>query len=109
MKGMISKMGNTSYTPPRRPPMSAQERKRALELSEAHEGDIDFSDIPKTTPQMWEGAVRGRFYRPVKAQVTLRLDANILDWFKRHTPKGYQTDINRVLSEYVAKQQKKAG
>ena len=42
-------------------------------------------------------------------QVTLRVDSHTLDWFKRHTPKGYQTDINRVLSEYVAEQEKKAG
>ena len=53
--------------------------------------------------------MRGRFFRPVKQQVTLRLDSNTLDWFKRRTPKGYQTDINRVLAEYVAAQQKKAG
>jgi uncharacterized protein (DUF4415 family) len=50
------------------------------------------------------------FFRPVKAQTTLRIDSDVLDWFRRNAPngKGYQTDINRVLREYVAEQVKKA-
>lgn len=97
------------YTPPPAAPISAAERKRLLAQSETDEDAIDFTDIPASTDTTWDNAVRGRFYRPVKQQVTLRLDSNILDWFKRHTPKGYQTDINRVLAEYVAEQQRKAG
>jgi uncharacterized protein (DUF4415 family) len=89
--------------------MTAEERKRLLELSETYEGQIDFSDIPPIPEGAFKNAVRGRFYKPIKQQVTLRLDSNVLDWFKRNTPKGYQTDINRVLSDYVARQGKKAG
>jgi len=47
---------------------------------------------------------RGAFFRPVKQQITLRLDADIIDWFKRH-PKpdaGYRTSINPAPREYVA-------
>ncbi len=47
---------------------------------------------------------RGAFFRPVKQQITLRLDADIIDWFKRH-PKpdaGYRTSINQAPREYVA-------
>jgi len=91
------------------PPITDEERKQLLKLSEENESDIDFSDVPPIPEEAWKNAVRGRFYRPVKQQVTLRLDSNVLDWFKRNTPKGYQTDINRVLSEYVDKQRKKAG
>jgi len=49
-------------------------------------------------------------YRPAKQQTTLRLDADILDWFKRHAKngKGYQTDINKALRAYVVAQEKKA-
>jgi uncharacterized protein (DUF4415 family) len=97
------------YTLPKAPAISPEERKRLLALSEANEEDIDFSDIPASTDDTWRNAVRGRFYRPTKQQVTLRLDSNTLDWFRRHTPKGYQTDINRVLADYVAEQEKKAG
>jgi uncharacterized protein (DUF4415 family) len=51
----------------------------------------------------WSGAKRGLFYRPVKQQLTLRLDADVVAWFKRHTTtkEGYQTRINRALREYV--------
>jgi len=52
----------------------------------------------------WSGARRGVFYRPVKQQLTLRLDADLIDWFKRRAPAGagYQTRINSALREYVA-------
>ncbi len=62
---------------------------------------IDLSDIPEVRD--WSGAKRGLFYRPVKQQLTLRLDADVVAWFKRHARggRGYQTDINRALREYV--------
>ena len=41
---------------------------------------IDTSDIPEITD--WSGAEIGKFYRPVKQQVTLRIDADVLEWFK---------------------------
>lgn len=44
-----------------------------------------------------------KFYRPIKQQITLRLDADVINWFKTHHPKdeGYQTSINRALREYI--------
>ena len=62
---------------------------------------IDTSDAPELRD--WSGAERGLFYRPVKRQLTLRLDADVIAWFKRHTrpDEGYQTHINRALREYV--------
>ena len=43
------------------------------------------------------------FYRPVKQQITLRIDADIIAWFKAHAHdgRGYQTDINGALREHV--------
>lgn len=55
---------------------------------------INLEDVPEATD--WSGAVRGRFYRPVKRQVTLRLDADVLEFFKA-TESHYQTAINKVL------------
>ena len=55
---------------------------------------IDFSDIPEITD--WSSAVVGKFYRPIKTPVTLRLDADVLAWLKSQGP-GYQTRINRML------------
>ena len=62
---------------------------------------IDTSDAPELLD--WSGAKRGVFYRPVKQQLTLRLDADVIAWFKSHTKssEGYQTRINRALREYV--------
>jgi len=81
------------------------EQKAELEsLAPLPEEEIDASDIPEQRD--WSGARRGIFYRPVKRQITLRLDADLIDWFKRH-PKhrtGYQTRINQALREYVAQQ-----
>jgi uncharacterized protein (DUF4415 family) len=70
-------------------------------LAALPDGAIDTSDAPELRD--WSGAKRGVFYRPVKQQLTLRLDADVVDWFKRHTTsdEGYQTRINRALREYV--------
>jgi uncharacterized protein (DUF4415 family) len=48
----------------------------------------------------WMVAERGEFYRPVKEQITLRLDKDVLAWFKAGG-EGYQTRINEALREYV--------
>ena len=60
----------------------------------------DTRDIPEVRD--WTGARRGAFYKPVKQQLTLRLDADVVDWFKRQG-EGYQTRINKALREYVGR------
>ena len=62
---------------------------------------IDTSDIPEIVN--WGDARRGQFYRPVKKQITLRLDADVLAWFKGKVPggRGYQTEINRALRQHL--------
>jgi uncharacterized protein (DUF4415 family) len=67
-------------------------------LAAMKDEDIDFSDIPEILD--WTGAVRGKFYRPVKKQVSLRIDADVLEWFKHNHPK-YQSAINTALRQYV--------
>jgi len=59
---------------------------------------IDTSEIPETAN--WDAAEVGRFYRPVKKKLTIRLDADVIDWFKRHSP-HYQTAINKALREFI--------
>ena len=70
-------------------------------LAVQSDGATDTTDAPELLD--WSGAKRGLFYRPVKQQLTLRLDADVVAWFKRHTDsnEGYQTRINRALREYV--------
>ena len=64
--------------------------------------EIDTRDMPEVRD--WSGARRGVFFRPIKKQLTLRIDADVIAWFKSHMPhgEGYQTRINRALREYVA-------
>jgi uncharacterized protein (DUF4415 family) len=56
--------------------------------------EIDTSDIPEMTD--WSGALVGKFFRPIKEPVTIRIDADVLDWLKSKG-KGYQTRINQLL------------
>ena len=67
-------------------------------MQQKEDKDIDFSDIPEILD--WSGAVRGKLYRPIKQHVTLRLDADVLEWFKHKHPK-YQTAINAALRQYI--------
>ena len=70
---------------------------------------IDTTDIPEVSAEAWHHASRPGLYRPLKKPVTLRLDADIVTWFKEHTQdRGYQTEINRVLRRYVAENEARA-
>jgi uncharacterized protein (DUF4415 family) len=94
-----------------RKPLTQEQIDRLKVLADLPDSEIDFSDIPPLTDAFFENAVQGMMYRRMhKQQTTLRLDADILDWFKRHAKngKGYQTDINKALRAYVVAQEKRA-
>lgn len=75
----------------------SEEHRRELEaLASRPDEEIDFSDIPEWTDQMFARAVQGKFYRPTKAQLTVRLDNDVLAWLKAKG-RGYQTRINAIL------------
>lgn len=63
-------------------------------LDRMKDSDIDYSDIPPLDKTFLKKATAA--WPPVKKQLTIRLDADVLDWLKRHG-KGYQTRINRIL------------
>ncbi len=81
--------------------LSPEQRTELEALAALPEDKINTRDIPEQRD--WSGARRGALFRPVKQQITLRLDADIIDWFRRHPApnEGYQTSINRALREYV--------
>ncbi len=58
------------------------------------DSEIDLSDIPEIKD--WSKAVVGRFYRPIKQSLTVRVDADVVAWLKSGG-KGYQTRINSIL------------
>jgi uncharacterized protein (DUF4415 family) len=67
-------------------------------LASLPDRQIDTSDVPELPPSAWKNAVRGRFYRPVKQAVSLRLDADVVAWLKQ-PGKGYQTSTYLHKSE----------
>ena len=83
-------------------------KRRSAELAHLEnlaDADIDLSVMPEVRD--WSGAVRGKFYRPEKQAVTIRLDSDVVAWFKSREPK-YQTAVNRVLREYMLSHRKSA-
>jgi len=72
--------------------------RRLTRLAKAPDSEIDFSDIPPLTEDFWANAIRNPFYKPVKQQLTVRLDADVIAWLRKQG-KGYQTRMNSVLRE----------
>ena len=86
--------------------LTEKQRATLKALEELPEDRIDTTDIPEVLD--WSNARRGVFYRPVKQQITLRLDADVIAWFKARAQggRGYQTDINRALRQHVERCEK---
>ena len=82
--------------------MTLARRRKLAALAERPDSEIDFSDISPLTDKFWENAVRNPFYRPVKQQLTVRLDADVVAWL-RMQGKGYQTRLNSVLREVMVR------
>ena len=63
--------------------------------------DIDLSDLPEISPEKFARAIVRKGLQPVarKAQITLRVDADVLEWF-REKGAGYQSRMNAVLRAY---------
>lgn len=76
--------------------LTKNQAKEIRALKNMKDEEIDFSDIPEKTD--WSNAVVGKFYRPIKKSLTIRIDADVLARIKTGG-KGYQTRINRYLRE----------
>jgi uncharacterized protein (DUF4415 family) len=106
----MSKIVRYKFDPANPPPLTEAQKAEIAALKARSEDDVDTSDIPELTEEFWQSAVRNPYLKPIKQQLTLRLDSDLVAWFKRRTPdgRGYQSAINRALREYVAKQDRKA-
>jgi len=80
-------------------PLTSKQLENLRRLSKRPDSEIDFSDIPeiKSIPP---GYVVGKFYRPRKTSLTMRLDADVVAWL-RGTGEGYQTRVNSYLRELM--------
>lgn len=76
-------------------PVSEKERRDLKRLAKTPDTQIDFPDAPES--QMAPSEIHvGRFYRPIKQLVSIRVDADVLAWY-RARGKGYQTYMNQAL------------
>ena len=79
-------------------PMTSARKRKLAQLAARPDSEIDFSEIPPLKESFWKNAVRNPLYRPVKQQLTVRLDADVVAWL-RQQGKGYQTRLNQMLRE----------
>jgi uncharacterized protein (DUF4415 family) len=84
--------------------LTRNQAKQIRALKRMKDEDIDFTDIPELTGD--EKFVVGKFYRPIKKSLTIRIDADVLAWVKRQG-KGYQTRINSYLRRAMESAHKK--
>jgi uncharacterized protein (DUF4415 family) len=87
-------------------PLTAKQKRELADLAAMPDDQIDTSDIPELPIGAWKDAVRGKFYRPIKRAVSLRLDADVVAWLKREGS-GYQTRANRILRERMLAESRK--
>lgn len=87
--------------------MSESQRERLKQLAAQPDSTIDTTDIPEVHD--WSGAVRGGLYKARKEAITIRIDADVLAWFRDHAEggRGYQSDINRALRQFVTAAQER--
>jgi uncharacterized protein (DUF4415 family) len=86
-------------------PLSPELQAEMDALAAMPESEIDTTEMPPIVD--WSHAVRGPFYRPIKRPLSLRVDADIVDWFQQQG-QGYQTRMNSALREYVERHRKGA-
>jgi len=89
--------------------MTINTRKLAREIKalvQQRDEQINTSDIPEVTD--WSRAVVGKFYRPIKEPVTIRLDADVVAWLKAKGPR-YQTRINAILRSAMKPEAARSG
>jgi uncharacterized protein (DUF4415 family) len=88
-------------------PLTSRQKRELAALAAMPDDQIDTSDIPELPPNAWKDAIRGRFYRPLKQAVSMRLDADVVAWLKKRG-KGYQTRANNILRQRMLDETKRA-
>jgi len=77
-------------------PLTRRQKENLKRIAEIKDEDFDLSDIPELTDEWFARAVRGKFYRPIKKIVSIRLDKDVLAFY-RSQGAGYQTRIDDTL------------
>jgi uncharacterized protein (DUF4415 family) len=87
------------------PELTEAEREEAKALVHMPDEQIDYTDIPELSQEQFAKGERGKFYRPIKKQLTIRIDADILFWLKQ-SGEGYQTRLNAILRRAMLSESK---
>lgn len=74
--------------------LTREQKREIVAIARMKDADIDRSDLPEVVD--WKDAEIGKYYRPTKKPVTMRLDADVIEWLKGYGP-GYQTKANMLL------------
>jgi len=85
-----------NYTLETLPPLTDAQKQHLDELATMPDEEIDTSDIPELTDAQLAAMRRPEHFRPVKKQITARVDADVLAWLKSQG-KGYQSRMNAIL------------
>jgi len=85
----------------KKPPIPGALRREDARLAKIPDSETDLTDMPEQLD--WSKAVMGKYYKVIKEPVSLRIDSDVLSWF-REKGKGYQSRINAVLRNYFLKE-----
>lgn len=91
-------MKTVKYTLDTLPPLTEAQKADLKRLAAMPDAEIDTSDIPELTDAQLAEMKRPEHFRPVKKQITVRLDADVLAWLKAGG-KGYQSRMNAILRQ----------
>ena len=86
----------------KRSAISKKSRTDWARIDRMKDEEIDLSDSPEITPEKFARAIVRKGLKPMarKEQLTLRIDSDVLEWFRRQG-QGYQTRINALLRAYM--------
>ncbi len=97
MKAKKERIVNFELDPNNPSPLTVEQQAELDALAQMSDAAIDYSDIPKTTgTEEWQLAIHSPFHKPVKQQLTTRIDADVLAWLKSKG-RGYQSRMNAIL------------
>ena len=74
--------------------LTREQQREIAGIAAKPDAEVDLSEMPEVVD--WSGAEVGKFYCPPKRPVTMRLDADVVEWLKSYGP-GYQTKANMLL------------
>ena len=78
---------------------------RTRERYKERDRSLDHSNVPQLPPEQWAKGIVGKYYRPLKSQISFRLDRDILAWLKSKGP-GHLSRINAILRERMDRERR---